>query len=131
MRSRYLPEFNMNDSIETVFEENEEIIHIETDDEQDVVVMSYEHYLNLISNIAHSDHALQDDVLMHICNQIVGWEDLTASLREVADYLSIELELVLQVIFQNEEFYSTDGVDRVTVSPIAWEHYLDLKARDE
>jgi len=129
MRSRYLPEFNMNDSIETVFEESEELIHIETDDNKDVVVMSYEHYFNLLSKIVHTDEDLKNKVLLEIGNQIVGWEDVTADLHQVAHNLSIEIELVHQVLFQNEEFYDTDGDSRVSISPLAWEDYLKLKDR--
>ena len=69
--------------------------------------------------------------MLEVGNQIVGWEDVTASLTEVTSQLRVGLELVLQVIFNDEEtFDGTDGVDSVTISPIGWERYLVLKEKE-
>ena len=99
-----------------------------------IIVMTPEYYQDLLSTIATTDSSLQEDVLLAIGGQISGWEDSTANLLEVADYhLHISLELVQQVVLSDEETYDgTDGVDKVSISPIGWERYLRIKAlRDE
>jgi len=128
---------DLNDSIKQCVKEMDEnsdnVLEIEMDEFDDgIIVMKHDNYISILSQIATHNKTLQDDVLCAICGQITGWEDTTANLLEVADYhLHIELELVLQIVFQDEDTYDgTDGEYSVSVSPIGWERYLELRGKE-
>lgn len=128
----------LNDSIRQCFkvinEDPNKVLEIEMNDENNnIVIMKHENYIDLLSQVAVNNKILQDNVLLSICGQITGWEDTTASLLEVADYhLKIQPELVQQVVLQDEDTYDgTDGIDRVSVSPLGWERYLKLREENE
>jgi len=129
---------DLHDSIRRCVKEMDEssdnVLEIEMDELDDsIIVIKHDNYIDLLSQIATHNKTLQDDVLLAICGQITGWEDITASLLEVAEYrLKIQLELVHQVILQDEDTYDgTDGIDRVRVSPLGWERYLELREKYE
>jgi len=129
---------DLNDSIKRCVKELDEssdnVLEIEIDElDNRIIVMKHDNYIDLLSQIATHNKTLQDDVLLSICAQITGWEDITASLLEVAEYdLKIQLELVQQVVLQDEDTYdATDGIDRVQVSPLGWERYLELREKYE
>lgn len=120
--------------VKEIVESSDNVLEVEMDELDDsIIVMKHNNYIGLLSQIATHNKTLQDDVLLAICGQITGWEDNTANLLEVADYhLNIELELVQQVVLQNEDIYDgTDGVDKVSVSPLGWERYLELREKYE
>jgi len=129
---------DLNDSIRRCAKEMDEssysVLEIEMDELDDrIIVMKHDNYIDLLSHITTHNKTLQDDVLLAICRQITGWEDITASLLEVAEYdLKIQLELVQQVVLQDEDTYDgTDGIDKVSVSPLGWERYLELREKYE
>jgi len=121
-------------SVQTINEESDNILEVEVEvDDNSIVIMKQQSYMDLIIQIAILDNTLRDNVLLAIGGQITGWEDTTANLLEVAEYhLHVSLELVQQVVLQDEETYdNTDGVDKVTVSPLGWERYLELRKKYE
>jgi hypothetical protein len=109
------------------------VVYIETDEEnKDIIALSYDKYNELLSYRAKYDKEIQDELILNIGGQIVGWEDTTASLQEAADYSYIHIDLAVAIVFQLDDIFDdTDGIDRVSFSPIGWEYYLEVKNRTE
>lgn len=136
MIGRHFEDLNdsIQQSVKVLNEESDKVLEVEIDDEDNrIVIMKHESYIDLLAQIATYDTTLQNNVLLAIGGQIAGWEDTTANLQEVADYhLKISLELVKQVVVQDNATYDgTGGVDKVSISPLGWERYLELREKYE
>lgn len=132
MLSRHIDEVkeNIEECIDTALND---VVEIDIDDdERSIVAMGFEYYLSLLERIARNDKKLQDDIILRVGNQITGWDDVTADLAEAARYSNVSLELANQVVFHLSDVFSgSDGDTRVSMSPLGWEYYLELKGRDE
>lgn len=132
MLRRHIDELkqNMDECIDAALND---VIEIDTDEyERSIVAMGYEYYLSLLERIAVNDTKLQDEIVLYVGNQIGGWDDLTSDLSEAARNANVSLELANQVVFHLSDIFSgSDGDRQVSFTPVGWEYYLELKAKNE
>ena len=115
---------------ELLFKDNETIVHPIGDNE--VVIMSYEKYCTYLKKIASLDKKLQNEFIVYMGNQLLDWDDGSASIFETARNMHIDSALAWALVSHLYGSIFRDFDDSyASFSPQGWVEYEELKVQSE